>query len=72
MSYENFVTSANFLGYGIRWETSEPVSPKVGESYEIYFTVVLNTLCKTLTMFYVVFNSPFHYDCPRLIRSCIL
>ena len=28
MFYDYFVTSAKFLGYVIKWETSEPDSPK--------------------------------------------
>ena len=30
----------------MKWETSEPDSPKGGKSCEISFTTVLNTLCK--------------------------
>ena len=58
MLSENFVTSEKFLGPGMKWETSEPDSPKGINYCEIYFTTVLNTLCKTLPMFYVDFNSP--------------
>ena len=53
MSSDNFVTSANFLGSGMKWETSGPDYPKGGKSCEIYFTTVLNTLCKPLPMFCV-------------------
>ena len=63
MSYENFVTSAKFLVYGMSWETSEPDYPKGGKSCEIYFTTVLNNLCKNLPMSRVDFNSPLHSDC---------
>ena len=63
MSSEIFFTSANFLGYGIKWETSEPDSPKGGKSFEIYFTTVLNTFCKPLPMFSLAFSAPFHTGC---------
>ena len=61
MSSENFVTSAKFLGSGMKWENSEPDSPKGGKYCEISFTTVLNTLCKTLPMFCVDFNALLHY-----------
>ena len=71
MSFENFVTSAKFLGSGMKWETSEQDSPK-GKSYKISFTKVLTTLCKPLFMFCVAFNAPLYYNCIFLIRSHIL
>ena len=67
-----FVTSAKFLGSGMKWETSDRDSQKCGKSCEIYFTTVLNTLCKPFPMLRVAFNSPFHSDCLCLIRSRIL
>ena len=63
MSYEKLLTSEKFLGYGMKWETSEPDSPNGGKSCEIYFTTVLNTLCKHLPMLRVTLNNPFHSDC---------
>ena len=39
MFSDNFVTSETFLGSGMKWETSEPNSPKGVNSCEIYFTV---------------------------------
>ena len=71
MSSDNLVTSANFLGYGMKWKISEPVSSKGGKSCDIYFTTVLNTLCEPLPMFCVALNAPFHYDCLCLIGSRI-
>ena len=43
---DNFVTSAKFLGSGMKWETSEPDSTKLVNSCKISFMIVLNTLCK--------------------------
>ena len=37
----------------MKWEASEPYSPKGGNSCEISFATVLNTLCKTLPLFSV-------------------
>ena len=68
MSSENLVTSATFRGSGMKWEALEPDSPKGGNLVKIYFTTVLNTLCKPLPMFRVDFNSPFHSDCLCLIQ----
>ena len=62
MSSDNFFTSEKFLGYGMKWESSEPDYPN-GRSYEILFTTVLNDLCKPLPMFCLYFNAPFHYYC---------
>ena len=50
---DNFVTSAKFLGSGIKWETSEPDATKVANSCEISFTTVLNTLCKPFPMLHL-------------------
>ena len=50
MLSDNFVTSAKFIASGMKWETSEPDSPKGVNSCEIYFTTVLNTLCKPFPM----------------------
>ena len=72
MQFENLVTSEKLLGYGMKWKTSEPDSPKGGKYCEIYFTTFLNILCEPLTMFHLAFNAPFHYDCCCLILSHIL
>ena len=72
MSSESFVTSEKFLGYEMKWRISEPDSPKGGKSSEMYFTVVLNTLCKLLPMFHASFNDTLHSNCLCLIRSHIL
>ena len=58
MLSDHFVTSEKFLGSGMKWETSELDSPKGVNSWKVYFTTVLNTFCKTLPMFRLVFNSP--------------
>ena len=68
MSSDNFVILENFLGSGMKWETSEPDSTKGGKYCEISFTVVLNTLCKPLPMLCVAFNGPFRSDFLCLIR----
>ena len=72
MFSDNLVTSEKFLGSGMKWETSEPDSPKVLNSCEIYFTTVLNTLFKPFPVFLVAFNAPLHYKYLCLIRSRIL
>ena len=72
MLSDNFFTSTEFLGYGMKWETSEPDSPKGVNSCEISFTTVLNTLCKPFPVPCLAFNAPLHYNCPCLIRSRIL
>ena len=68
---DNFFTSAKFLGSGMKWDTSEPDSPKVANSCKISFTIVLNTLCKTFPMLRVSCNAPFHCDSFRQIQSHI-
>ena len=67
MFSDNFVTSEKFLGYGMKWETPEPDSPKSINSREIYFTTVLNILCKPFPNLPVDFSAPLHSDCPCLI-----
>ena len=69
---DNFVTSAKFLGSVMKWETSEPDSPKLVNSYEISFTIILNTLCKPFPILCVALNAPFHSDFFCLMRSRIL
>ena len=71
MLSEFFFTSAKFLGYGMKWETSEPDSTKGINSCEISYTNVLNTLCKPFPMLNIAFNAPSHCDSFRLIRSRI-
>ena len=72
MSSDNLVDSEKFLGYGMKWEIYEPDSPKCGQYCEISFATVLNTLCKPLPIFCVVFNTPVRSDCLCLIQSLIL
>ena len=69
---DNFVTSAKFLGSGIKWETSEPDYPKGVNSCKISFTPVLNTLCKPFPMLNVSCNAPFRCNCLCLTWSRIL
>ena len=42
MFSDNFVTSEKFIGYGMKWETSEPDSPEGANYFETSFTTVLN------------------------------
>ena len=72
MSSDNFVTSEKFLGSGMKWETSEPDSPKAINLCEMSFTIVLNTLCNPFPVLHVDFNAPFHSDFLCLILSRIL
>ena len=60
--YDNLVTSTKFIGYGIKQETSDSDSTKIGKAYKISLTTALNTLCETLPMFRVDDNPPFHSD----------
>ena len=60
MYSKNLITSAKFLGSGMKWEPSEPVSPKIVKTWKITLTKAINTLCKHLTMFCVDNNDPFH------------
>ena len=53
MPSENLVTSEKFIGSGMKWEISEPDSPKSGKPCEISFITVLNSLCGPLPMFRV-------------------
>ena len=46
MSSDNLVTSANFLGSGIKYETSDPDSTKIGKACEISLRKALNNFCK--------------------------
>ena len=48
------------------------ILPKMSILAKIYFTTVLNTLCKPFPMLRVAFNAPFHSNCICLIRSRIL
>ena len=72
MLSDNLVTSERFLGSEMNPETSEPDSPRVGKSYKISFTKVLNTLCKPLTICFEDFNTSLHSDRPYLTRSRVL
>ena len=57
--YDNFVTSAKFLGSGMKSDTLEPDSPKLVNSCKISNTIVLNTLCKPFPILCVTLNAPF-------------
>ena len=67
----NLVTSAKFLGSGMKWETSEPDYSKLANSCEISNTIVLNTICKPFQILCVALNAPFHCDLFCLILSRI-
>ena len=67
----NMVTSAKFLDSGMKWDTSEPVSPKLVNYCEISDTIVLKTLCKHFPILCVDLNAPFHRDLFCLIQSRI-
>ena len=54
MYYDNLITSAKFLGYGMKTEPSDPDSPKIGKAYDISLTTALNNLCKNLPMFALI------------------
>ena len=69
---ENLVTSAKFLGSGMKWDASEPVSPKLVNYCEISDTIVLNTLYKPFPILWVALNAPFHCNFFCLTRSRIL
>ena len=69
--FDNFVTSAKFIGSRMKWETSEPDYPK-SKSCGISFTTVFNKFCKSLPLFFIAFNAPFHSDYLCLIRWRIL
>ena len=72
LPYDFFFTFAKLIGLGKKWETSEPDTPKCGKSYEISFTTVLNTLCKTVPMFHVDNDVLLHSGCIWVIRTSIL
>ena len=38
----NMVTSVKFMGFGMKWDTSEPNYPKAGNELFNYFTTNLN------------------------------
>ena len=63
MSSDYLVTSDEFLGSVTKQETSEPDSHKTGNTYENSLTTALNTLCKTLPIFCIDNNTPFHSAC---------
>ena len=56
----NMVASEKFLGYGIKWDTSDPASPKVGTELFNSFKTYLKTLLKPLTIFFAYSYDIFH------------
>ena len=60
MSSDNMVTFEKFLGSGMKQETSDHDSPKIGNAYERSSTAALNNLCKPLPVFCVDNNAPLH------------
>ena len=59
-SFGNLATSAKFLGSGMKWDTSEPDSPKVVNELFNYFTKTLKIFCKPLTIIFSESSNPFH------------
>ena len=67
----NLVTSAKFLGSGMKYDNFEPGYPKVGNGFCNSFTIALKTLCKPLPILLANSYAPFHSLCDCLMWSCI-
>ena len=65
--YGSLVTSAKFLGSGMKCDTSDPDYPKVNNELFHSFTTSLKTLCKPLHMLFAGISDPFHSLCVFLI-----
>ena len=65
------MTSETFLGFGMKYDTSEPNYPKVGNELFNSFTTALNNLFKPLTILFTDSLAPFHSICACLIQSLI-
>ena len=68
----SLVTSAKFLGSGMKRDTSDTDSPKDGNEFFNYFTKTLNNLCKTFSIIFAESSTPFRSLCDFLIWSRIL
>ena len=68
----NLASSAKFLGSGLKCDTYEPDSPKVGNELFNSFTAALKYLCKPLTILFAESFDTFHSPCVCQIRSRIL
>ena len=64
----NLVTYTEFLGYGIKCNTSDPGSPKVGNEFFNSFTKYLKTLCKPMTNLFVETSDTFNSFCVCLMQ----
>ena len=60
MSADNLVTSAKFIGSGMKQETFDTDSLIISNDSESLFTTDLKTLCEPLPMFRIDNNAPFH------------
>ena len=69
---DNLVTHAKFPGSWMKYETSEPDSPKIGNVSESSSEIVLNSLCNPLPMFNADNKNTFHYVHLCLMRLHIL
>ena len=69
---DNIVTYEKFLGYGVKCDTSEPNSKKLGNEVFSSFTTYLNNLCKPLPKLFSDSSATFHSFCVCLTRSRIL
>ena len=56
----NMVTSARLLGSGMKYETYETDSTKVGNEWCNLFTTALNNLCKPLPILLADSSDTFH------------
>ena len=65
----NTVTSAEFLGSGMKCDTSEPDYPNVGNALFNSFTTALKYFCKPLSILFSEISYLFHSLCVCLIRS---
>ena len=65
-------SSEQFLGSRIKWDTSDPDSPKAGNEFFNYFKTTLKTLCKPLPILFADISAPLHPICAFLIWSHIL
>ena len=67
----NMVTSEKFLGYGIKRDTFDPDSSKVGNELFNWSTTALNSSCKPLPILFYESSAPLHLICAWLIQSII-
>ena len=56
----NLVNYAKFMGPGMKCDTSDPDSPKLGNSFFSLFATALETLCKPFPIIFDASSPPFH------------